>query len=184
MGHTVPAASNAALSKRQRRKAYKVEPDMPATQSAHSCVDQLEPQICSQQLNTSRLFRDGAAQASASSKLEVSSGYPLLCSSQMCSHSSVDQAAAAQSLVVRPALGLAAPSSGWLSDSVKVDDRVRFLLSTFGALQVSEDLHSLGYPKVVCQRACLEVHLISKRVDGDACVKWIKQQADLSSLDR
>ena len=186
MGHTVPAAVSPALSKRQRRKAFKVQPEMPATQSAHSCVDQLEPQICSQQLNTSRLFRDGAAQASASNKLEISAGYPVLCSSQICSHSSTDQAAAAtaQSLVIRPALGLAAPSTGWLSDSVKVEDRVRFLLSTYGALQVSEDLQTLGHPKVVCQRACLEVHLISKHVEVDACVKWIKQQADVSGLDR
>lgn len=186
MGHTVPAAVSSALNKRQRKKTCKVQPESLATQSAHSCVDQLEPQICSQQLNTSRLFRDGAAQTSASNKRELSAGYPVLCSSQLCSHSSIDQAAAvtAQSLVIRPALGLAAPSTGWLSDCVKVEDRVRFLLSTYGALQVSRDLHTLGYPKVVCQRACLEVHLISKHVDVDSCVNWIKHQADVSGLDR
>ena len=186
MGHTVPPTGGSALSKRQRKKAFKIQPEMPATQSAHTCVDQFEPQICSQQLNTSRLFRDGAAQASASNKLEASSGYPMLCSSQLCSHSSADQAAAvtAQSVVIRPALGLAAPSTGWLSDSAKVEDRVRCLLSSNEALQVSQDLQTLGYPKVVCQRACLEVHLISKHVDVDACTKWIKQQADVCSLDR
>ena len=184
MGHTVPAAVSSALSKRQRKKAFKVQPELPATQSAHGC-DQLEPQICSQQLNTSRLFRDGAAQASPSNKPEASAGYPMLCS-QLCSHSSTDQAAAvtAQSLVIRPALGLAAPSTGWLSDSAKVEDRVRLLLNTYGAMQVSQDLQTLGYPKVVCQRACLEAHLISKHVDVDACVKWIKQQGDVSGLNR
>lgn len=183
MGHTVPAAAGSALSKRQRKK---VQPELPATQSTHTCVDQFEPQICSQQLNTSRLFRDGAAQVSAANTLEASSGYPMLCNSQLCSHSSTDHAAAvtAQSLVIRPALGLAAPSTGWLSDSAKVEDRVRFLLSTYEALQVSQDLQTLGYPKVVCQRACLEVHLISKHVDVGACTKWIKQQADVSSLNR
>ena len=186
MGHTVPAAVSSPLSKRQRKKAFQPQPETPATQSAHTSVNQFEPQICSQQLNTSRLFRDGAAQATASNELEASAGYPIICSGQLCSHSPVDQAAAvtAQSLVIRPTLGLAAPSTGSVSDSAKVEERIRFLLSTCEALQVSQDLQTLGYPKVVCQRACLEVHLISKHVDVDACVKWIKQQADLSGLDR
>ena len=186
MGHTVPTAVSSALSQRQRNKAFQVQPEVSAPQSAHTSVNQFEPQTCSQQLNASRLFRDGAAQASASNQVEASAGYPMLCSGQLCSHSSIDQAAAvtAKSLVIQPALGLAAPSTGWLPDSAKVEDRVRSLLSTYEALQVSQDLQTLGYPKVVCQRACLEVHLICKHVDVDACVKWIKQQADVSGLDR
>ena len=152
-----------------------------------SVADQLEPQICTQQLNTSRLFRDGAAEASASNQLQLSVGFTApLYGSQSFNQATTDQAAAAsaQSLAVHPALGLAAPSTGWLSDSVKIGERVLSLLNACGALQVSKDLQALGYPEVVCQRACLELRLMGKPVDADACVYWIKQQPGISSLNR
>ncbi|KAA6428490.1 MAG: hypothetical protein FRX49_01366 [Trebouxia sp. A1-2] len=92
--------------------------------------------------------------------------------------------ATAQAVVLQPSLGLAAPSTGWLSDSVKIMERVLSLLKTYGALKVSQNLHTLGYPEVVAQRACLEVHMVTKTVDVDSCVKWINQQPDLNSVSR
>ena len=191
MGHTVPAATNPALTKRQRRKTYKVEHELPAMQSTDSCVDsvadELEPEICTQQLNTSRSFRDGAAQSSTSNNLQTVAGCPASpLSTKSFSQASVEQAAAAtaQSLAARPTLGLATPSTGWLSDSAKIGDRILSLLHTYGAVQTSRDLLGLGYSETVCQRACLEVHLMSKQVDVDTCVQWIKRQPDMVCLNR
>ncbi len=192
MGHTVPATSSPVLTTRQRRKTFKVQPEISAAQtsvgSVGSLADELEPQNCNEQLSTSRSFRDGAAQSSASNKHSLSAGYPAsIQSAQMHSQTPVRQAAAttaAQALVVQPSLGLGAPSTGWLSDSVKVVDRALSLLNTYGALQVSQDLHMLGYPELVAHRACLEVHLVTKQVDVDSCVKWINKQPDLISVNR
>ncbi len=190
MGHTVPATNSQILTKRQRRKTFKVQPDLArlSVSSADSLADELEPQNCNEQLSTSRSFRDGAAKNSASNKQLLSAGYPAsMPSPQAHPHLPATQAAAtatAQAVVLQPSLGLAAPSTGWLSDSVKIVERVLSLLKTYGALKVSQNLHTLGYPEVVAQRACLEVHMVTKKVDVDSCVKWINQQPDLSSVSR
>lgn len=190
MGHTAPAANSPVLTKRQRRKTFKVQPDLTqlSVASADSLADELEPQNCNQQLSTSRSFRDGAAAQSSASSNDLLSGYQVsMPRSHMHTQVAAKQAAAtttAQALVLQPALGLAAPSTGWLSDSVKIADRVLSLLNACGAMKVSQDLHTLGYPELVAHRACLEVQMLIKHVDVDACVKWIKQQPDLSSLNR
>lgn len=190
MGHTVPATNSQILIKRQRRKTFKLQPDLAqlSVSSADSLADELEPQNCNEQLSTSRSFRDGAAKNTASSKQLLSAGYPAsMPSPQAHPHLPATQAAAtatAQAVVLQPSLGLAAPSTGWLSDSAKIVERVLSLLKTYGALKVSQNLHTLGYPEVVAQRACLEVHMVTKKVDVDSCVKWINQQPDLSSVSR
>ena len=191
MGHNVPTATNAALTKRQRRKTFKVQRDIPAqpaTSSVSSFADPLEPQNCVEQLHTSRSFRDDAAQQSATSKQLLASGYPIsIHSAHMHTQMPGKQAAATTAvhpLVVQPTLGLAAPSTGWLSDSVTIVDRVLSLLSAYGILQVSQDLHTSGYSELVAQRTCLEVHATGQHVDVDSCVQWIGQQPDKNSLDR
>ena len=190
MGHTVPATNSQILTKRQRRKTFKLQPDLAqlSVSSADSLADELEPQNCNEQLNTSRSFRDGAAKNTASNKQLLSAGYPAsMPSPQAHPHLPATQAAATattHAVVLQPSLGLAAPSTGWLSDSVKIVERVLSLLKTYGALKVSQNLHTLGYPEVVAQRACLEVHMVTKKVDVDSCVKWINQQPDLSSVSR
>lgn len=189
MGRSLPTTSSQILTKRQRRKTFKVQPDTQAPLHLVGSVDTLANELeVSEQLSTSRSFRNGAAQNSVSSKQLSSAGYPIsLHSARMLSPTPIKQAAATstvQAMVVQPSLGLAAPSTGWLSDSVKVADRVLSLLNKYGALQVSHDLHTLGYPELVAHYACLEVHLMTKQVDVDSCVSWIKRQPDLNSLNR
>lgn len=193
MVHTAAAKGNAALTKRQRRKTSKTLYDPAEAQVAVSSdsypVGQLEPHTNAQQIASIRLGGDSASQCfplgtqpqpgDISIERSIVHCQPLTLPDNLLAATPV-----VQTLALQPTLRLAAPSTGWLSDSVKVADRVASLLNSFDAMQVSQELQKLGYPEVVGQRACLEVHLVKQSVDLDSCVAWINQQANLASLNR
>lgn len=193
MVHTAAAKGNAALTKRQRRKTSRNQYDTADSQVAVSSdsypVGQLEPHNA-QQIASHRLGSDSAGQCLPIVAQQQPGHAPVVEHSLVpCSPLSLPDTILAatpvvQTLALQPTLRLAAPSTGWLSDSVKVADRVASLLNSFDALQVSQELQKLGYPELVGQRACLEVHLVKQHVDLDSCVNWINQQANLASLNR
>lgn len=197
MVHTAAAKGNTASAQRQRRKTGKYQHDTTEREGAVTSdsypVGQLEPHVDAQQIASQRLSIDASAQCTttgvqpqpgnAVSMAEGSMVHCHLAESNMI-HSQSAAAPLVQSLALQPTVRLSAPSTGWLSDSVKVADRVASLLNSFDALQVAQELQKLGYPELVGQRACLEVHLVKQRVDVDSCVNWINQQTNLASLNR
>ena len=192
MVHTAAAKGNTASAQRQRRKTGKYQYDTAERETAVTSdsypVGQLEPHVDAQQIATQRLSIDTAAQCTTAG-VQPQSGnpVPMAESSLLHCHLGDRQSAAAplvQSLALQPTVRLSAPSTGWLSDSVKVADRVASLLNSFDAQQVAQELQDLGYPELVGQRACLEVHLVKQHVDVDSCKAWINQQTNLASLNR
>lgn len=194
MVHTVAGKSNAAVPKRQRRKAGKpqnesAEPQVAVSSDSYQLgVGQLEPHNSAQQTATIRLNSEaGAACASASESSHPSDSSTPADSTlpqYMLPGNQIAAAPGVHTLALQPTLRLAGPSTGWPSDAIKVADRVASLLNSFGALQVSQELNTLGYPELVSQRACLEVHLVKQQVDVDSCVSWINQQGSLAMLNR
>ena len=192
MVHTAAVKGNTASAQRQRRKTGKYQHDTTEREGAVTSdsypVGQLEPRVDAQQIASQRLSIDVPAQCTATGiQPQPGNAVSMAESSIIPCHLADSQSATAplvQSLALQPTVSLSAPSTGWLSDSVKVADRVASLLNSFDALQVAQELQKLGYPELVGQRACLEVHLVNQRVDVDSCVNWINQQTNLASLNR
>ena len=192
MVHTAAAKGSAALTKRQRRKTGKCQYDAAdaqvAVRSDSYPIGQLEPQATAQHQTSHKLSSDASGSGIAAANLPQPGDAVIPAESSVihCQLSDSHLAAtpAVQTLALQPTLRLAAPSTGWLSDSVKVADRVTSLLNSFDAQQVAQELQDRGYPELVGQRACLEVHLVKQHVDIDSCVSWIGQQTNPASLNR